>query len=138
MILVISNRLSSIWSLFSAPILGLETILITYNLERETVDNILPFSQEDFINQAKTFKSQWYQDISRGDTVNIDDIENYKKIVIGANHTNYKEDYHIPITNFWEEAAQLSQTIGLIYNSNPHNPPLTSIPHSTTTVEKLQ
>ena len=64
--------------------------------------------------------------------------QNYTVIVIGTNHTSYQADYHIPITNFWEEAAQLSQTIGLIYNSNPHNPPLTSIPHSTTTVEKLQ
>ncbi len=133
MIVVISNRLSSLWSLFSGPILGLETLLITKNIGQGSVDSLLPWSQEDFIEQTKIFSGQWIQDDSYPSQIHGATI-----IVMGENHTSYEPHYTITTNNFWEEAAQLSQIIGIIYNGNPQNPPLTSIPHSTTTVEKAK
>jgi hypothetical protein len=62
-------------------------------------------------------------------------IKNKIIIVVGDNFTNYIPNYIIPSSNFIEETSQLSQILGKIYNENPNNPPLTSIPHSTTTVK---
>jgi hypothetical protein len=132
-IVIVGSRKSMLWGLFSGPILGLETIVIGQP-EDSMVSNGLNVFEDQWMDQINYFKGRWIQDEDRFEEV-INSIEG-PKVVIGIG-SHRPTDFVVSPSNFMEETTQLSEIIGIIYNSLPNKAPLSSIPHSTSTVKNF-
>ena len=129
--IIISNNLSGLWGLFSGPIIGIPITFITQSQFKNEFNGLKDNISDDLYLQSNIFESS----IINYDNQNLDEIiKNQEILLIGDNFTSYQPNYTIKTSNFIEETSQLSQIIGKVYNENPNNPPLTSVPHSTTTV----
>ena len=131
--MIISNNLSGLWGLFSGPIIGVPVTLILQNKNQWNDSNSNGLKDNitnDLILQSKIFNGN----IIQYEGQDLSPYENNEIIIIGENFTPLKGNYSIESSNFIEETSELSRIIGKIYNENPNNPPLSSVPHSTTTI----
>jgi hypothetical protein len=134
MIIIISNNLSGLWGLFSGPIIGISVTFLTQYKFHDEFNGFHNNIQGDLMDQSKIFQGSIieYKDENLNGLKDL--MEKSRIIVLGDNFTPFQSDYYIPSSNFIQETSQLSQIIGKIYNENPHNPPLSSVPHSTSKV----
>ena len=134
MIIIISNNLSGLWGLFSGPIIGIPVTFLTQYKFHDEFNGFHNNIQGDLMDQSKIFQGSIIEYKEENFNGLKDLMEKSIIIVLGDNFTPFQSNYYIPSSNFIQETSQLSQIIGKIYNENPNNPPLSSVPHSTSKV----
>lgn len=141
-IIIIGNNPSCLWGVFSGNILGVNTIFLMKEIKDSFIHtDLIPNCYEDLIKQANIFGNKIYKYdeiiIKEKEFTIGEDLYNEPLVLIQVGIINniFKDKdwpiYHIDESNFIHECKIISETIGIIYNSIPNKPPLTSIPHST-------
>jgi hypothetical protein len=152
MIYIYSNNPSGLWGLFSANILGLPAVFIGHKniinnnreLTKESMENLWYQGQFFGNNIFETMENITYDNkkIINDHTmkdyfilIENNDFVDYNKDKVEIPDPNIHYSWIIKGSNFYEEISQLSEIIGCIYNQIPNKPPLTSIPHTTSTIK---